>query len=280
MQLSQSTHRQSFIDILANDIRQTVNDESLSFHTAATRVLLEWLGYNLEDVNFIDGYDRGVDAWLTTESGIDIFQFKTHEPNTIGTPDLSLFNGEGIRDLERAKILLLQERASNVSNKKLKRLLHEWDSAIRNHRLENSPIAMSITLNLIVLGDNLTEAAQAEFQSFQLSNSSTQFVDDIPVQFHSVFHTVNDIIDARWREENRSWTDLKGRKHERITLHPWNEGDSISDNANAVFYCLAIDLVNTNEFMKKRSLKKPWAIGVSENQGLFEFIKACVLGYL
>jgi hypothetical protein len=243
MQLSQSTHRQSFIDILANDIRQTVNDESLSFHTAATRVLLEWLGYNLEDVNFIDGYDRGVDAWLTTESGIDIFQFKTHEPNTIGTPDLSLFNGEGIRDLERAKILLLQERASNVSNKKLKRLLHEWDSAIRNHRLENSPIAMSITLNLIVLGDNLTEAAQAEFQSFQLSNSSTQFVDDIPVQFHSVFHTVNDIIDARWREENRSWTDLKGRKHERITLHPWNEGDSISDNANAVFYCLAIDLV-------------------------------------
>lgn len=104
MQLSQSTHRQSFIDILANDIRQKANDESLAFHTASTRVLLQWLGYNLEDVNFVDVQDRGIDAWQQTEAGIDIFQFKTHETTAIGVLDLSPFDGQGIRDLERAKI--------------------------------------------------------------------------------------------------------------------------------------------------------------------------------
>lgn len=43
VQLSQSTHRQSFITILAADIRQKAIDENLSFQIAATRVLVEWL---------------------------------------------------------------------------------------------------------------------------------------------------------------------------------------------------------------------------------------------
>ncbi len=37
------------------------------------------------------------------------------------------------------------------------------------------------------------------------------------------------------------------------------------------------DVQNTNDFMKKRSLKTNWAIGVLEGQGLFEFIRSCVL---
>ncbi len=77
--LSQSTHRQSFVDKLTEDIREQASSESLTFHTSATRVLLQWLRYELDDVTFIDGSDRGIDAWLVTDSGIDIFQFKTHE---------------------------------------------------------------------------------------------------------------------------------------------------------------------------------------------------------
>ena len=34
---------------------------------------------------------------------------------------------------------------------------------------------------------------------------------------------------------------------------------------------------NTNDFMKKRSLKKPWAVGVSDGQGLFEFVRSCII---
>lgn len=78
---------------------------------------------------------------------------------------------------------------------------------------------------------------------FQASNETILQVDDVPVQFHAVLYTINQIIDGKWRETNRRWVDLQGRKYESITLHPHNEG-SISDNANAVFYCSAIDLVS------------------------------------
>ncbi len=74
MQLSQSTHRQSLIDILAEDIRSEATNESLSVPTAATRVLLQWLGYEVDDMKFIDGRDRGVDAWLATDSGTHVTQ--------------------------------------------------------------------------------------------------------------------------------------------------------------------------------------------------------------
>jgi hypothetical protein len=35
-------------------------------------------------------------------------------------------------------------------------------------------------------------------------------------------------------------------------------------------------VIDTNEYMKKRSLRKPWAIGVAEGQGLFDFVKSCI----
>src|SRR5713101_3640847 len=152
MQLSESTHRQTFIDSLAEAIRQKANDDSLAFHTAATRVLLRWLGYELDDENFIDARDRGIDAWLDTESGIDIFQVKTHEADGTGILNLSPFDGQGVHDLERAKIFLMHERDGNVQNKKLKYLLRQWYSAISSRRLEGSSIAMPVTLHLVILG--------------------------------------------------------------------------------------------------------------------------------
>ena len=36
------------------------------------------------------------------------------------------------------------------------------------------------------------------------------------------------------------------------------------------------DIQSTNDFMKKRSLKKTWAVGVAEGQGLFEFVRSCI----
>jgi len=41
--LSQTTHRQSYVNKLTEDIRKNVSSENLPFHTAATRVLLQWL---------------------------------------------------------------------------------------------------------------------------------------------------------------------------------------------------------------------------------------------
>ncbi len=220
----------------------------MSFHAAAAHVLVQWLGYELDDVNFVDDGERGIDAWLATESGIDIFQIKTHELGVAGDLNLSTFDGQGAHDLERAKNFLLHERDTNIQNKKLKQLIYQWDSAIRSHKLEGSTIAMPVTLHLVILGEQLTTQAYEKFHSLQATNEKMLLVDEVPVQFHAVLYTVNQIIDGKWREKNRNWIDLKGRKHESITLRPWNEG-SINDNANAIFYCSAIDLVRAYELL-------------------------------
>jgi ribosome biogenesis SPOUT family RNA methylase Rps3 len=85
MQPSKSTHRQSLIGMVAHDIRQKVQEESLPFHVAATRVLIQWLGYDLDDINFIDDPEINIDAWLNVETGLDIFLSKVRDPNAIGT---------------------------------------------------------------------------------------------------------------------------------------------------------------------------------------------------
>jgi hypothetical protein len=246
MGFAQSSHRQTFIDILADDIRTASSDQSFPFHTAATRVILQWLGYELDDVMFIDSQDRGVDAWLVTESGIDIFQIKTHDLDPNGLLNLSPFNGHGVRDLDRAKHLLLHERESNITSKALKVLLQRWASAIRNHKYAGTTTAMPVTLHLVVLGDGLTREAHAELQAFQASNAAVIEDDGVPIQFHAALRTIDDIIEGRWRERNREWVDLRGRRYDQIQLRPWKEG-AISDDANAIFYCLAIDLVNAYE---------------------------------
>src|SRR5437867_4287121 len=117
MQISESTHRQTLIDILVENISTKATDESLTFPIAATRILIEWLGYESEDVEFIDQQDIGIDAWIATESGFDIFQVKTHELGAEGVPDLSAFSGEGVQDLGRARNFLLTEREMNIQSK-------------------------------------------------------------------------------------------------------------------------------------------------------------------
>ena len=232
--------------LLAEAIRLRSTEESLSFPNATARVVLDWLGHNLEDLTYIDSQDRGVDAWQWIGAGFDIFQFKTHEVNANLTIDTRPFDGSGVRDLERAKNLFLYERDTNVSQKGLKQLLHSRDSALRSHKLEGSTEAIPVTLHLVVLGEGLTAQAQAEYKAFQSSHGSSIHIDDTPVRILSVLHTIDDVIDGKWREQNRGWFDAKGNRHEKISLRPGNEG-AISDNANAVFYCKAIDLVQAYE---------------------------------
>ncbi len=160
--------------------------------------------------------------------------------------NLGAFDGQGVHDLERAKTFLLHERAINVQSKKLKQLLQQRDSALRTHQYEDGSIELPVTLHLIILGDKLTPQAFAEFQAFQLSNTTTISVDGVPVQFHAGLHTIDQIIDEKWREENRDWFDNQKRRYDRISLCPGNEG-YINDNANAIFYCAAIDLVKAYE---------------------------------
>lgn len=243
MQLSQSTHRQTFIDILAEEIRRKAAAESMSMPVAASRVVLSWLDYDLDDLTLIDSQDRGIDAWLATGEGFEIFQIKTHESDASNNLDLSPFNGKGIGDLARARDFFVAERDTNVTSKSLKQLLYQRDTALRNHKLQNNTLHLSVTLHLVILGDRLTEQANAELEAFKATIARDVKIDDVPVQFHAVLHTIDDIVNKKWRENNRKWVDSSGRVYEKIRLNPGPEG-AINDHANAIFYCKAIDLVN------------------------------------
>src|SRR5262245_54567802 len=113
MYISKSLHGQTFITILGEKIREKEIEESLSFGNAAVRILIQWLGYDPDDVIFIDGSDRGIDAWVANDTSIEIFQVKTHEPVIEGILELGKFDGQGVSDLARAKNFLLHERTIN-----------------------------------------------------------------------------------------------------------------------------------------------------------------------
>ncbi len=248
MLVSQSTHRQTLLDALTEGIQTRAGDDSMPFSTAATRVLLEWLGYELEDDAFIDGSDRGIDAWVATETGFDIFQVKTHQPDLTGSFYLTPFDGTGVRDLQRARTFLLQERAENVQNKKLKALLYRWDSTIHSRSLAPDSTAIPVTLHLVILGRELSAPAEAEFQALRAELSCGSSINGVQVQFHAVLHTVDQVLNARWREDNRQWIDRSGRKNDRITLRSVAP-DAICDNKGAVFYCSAKDLVEAYDML-------------------------------
>lgn len=101
------THRQNYIDILRNDIIYKAEELKLSYANSATRVIIEWLGYQIDNMNFIDNKDSGIDAWCITERGLDIFQIKTHDFTPEGYINLDKFDNEGVNDITRVKNLLV-----------------------------------------------------------------------------------------------------------------------------------------------------------------------------
>jgi hypothetical protein len=247
MKLSESTHRQSFIDQFREDIQNKSYDLNLTFADAAVRSVLEWLDYEADEDCCIDSGDRGIDGWVFTQStdpGLDIFQVKTHKLNPDGTLCLNPFDGSGVNDLQRAKNFLSHEDISNVQNTKLQSLLRRWNSVIHDRKQRENDTPMQVTLNLVIIGEQLTTQAQQEFDTFSASNRPLVTLENgVTIQFHTVLYTIDDIIDRMWRETNREWKDLHGQKKEHIELTPLNDS-YINDSKNAVFYCKAIDLVN------------------------------------
>lgn len=247
MKLSDSTHRQNFIDEFSNNIESKSEDTNLTFADAAVRVALDWLGYDADDDSCIDSADRGIDAWFFSESvdpGLDIFQVKTHKPGPNGQLCLDAFDVAGINDLRRAKDFLLHHDDSDTRNSKLQVLIKQWKNVTHERKTKETETPMQVTLNLVIVGEALTAQAQQEFDAFSRSNIQVVTLPiGVAVQFHAVLYTIDHILDRRWREKNNEWRDLSGQKKDQIELTPLND-QFISDNKNAIFYCKAIDLVN------------------------------------
>ena len=242
-------HRQNYIDDLRNAIIEKTEDEKLAFHTAATRVLLSWLGYQIEgkDLIFIDNKDSGIDAWKLTDAGMELFQIKTHDLTSDELICLDPFDNEGVNDLTRAKKLLCFSEISKTVSNDIKDLLGRWSYMLQQRKAQEIDTAALVTLNLIILGNNLTLPAKEEFERLRESVKELVKIQEVEVQFDAVLYTIDSIIRRHWQEDNSEWRDMLGNKKTSITLRPLKEGPWINDNKNSIFYCLAIDLVKAYE---------------------------------
>jgi hypothetical protein len=236
-----SSHRQSYISDLLIRIDKKAKENDLTFANATVRVVLESLGYT-DSVTYIDGHDRGIDAWVATDAGIEIFQVKTHEVYDGVVLDDKPFDNAGVKDLHIARSFLLTAQPTEVKVKRLRELLFHRDAMLHAKTYEENPAELPITLHLIILGDALTTEAKAAFESLQVSLLHPEMIGNLSVQFRAVIHTIDSIIDVLWKQDNTEWIDRSNQKRDYIILRPSND-KYMSENQNAIFYCKAIDLV-------------------------------------
>ncbi|GAB6180334.1 hypothetical protein JCM14036_16530 [Desulfotomaculum defluvii] len=239
----ESNLRTNFVSAVLDELN---NPDINTIEQAFNRVVAKWLGYELEESMFVDGAgDRGIDFWFASTTAFDIFQIKTHNLTEIGEISKELFGHEGVSDLVRVKNFLIHGSDMLIKNKKLKYFRQRWDHAVSSRKLsleEISPI--TVNLYLILVGEGLTVAAKDEFDGFSKSITVPTNFNEVPIQFTVKLITVKDIITEKWRKENRDWVNIEGHKKDWMELHP-DKGEWLKGTNSAVFYCPAIDLVNS-----------------------------------
>jgi hypothetical protein len=242
-------HKDNLISNFISEVSDDINESNRRIDRAFTRVTSRWLGYDLEDEFFVDGAgDRGLDFWYPTGSGFDLFQVKSQEemdPNKIKE---GKFDVSGVLDLGRIKTFLTDSEGIQENNSKLAKFKERWNHTVSSKSLaqkeqedELSPI--NVHLGLIIIGNSLTKQALDEFEAFKRSISSDiEIQKNVKINFRASLININDIIEARWREENREWRNIDGKKQNWIELRPEN-GQNLNNSKSALFYCPAIDLV-------------------------------------
>src|SRR5579863_9091303 len=103
------SNRQTYLDALSADIREFAAKEGISTAFAAERAIAHRLGYDVDDIDFVDGAgDRGIDFWFASEVSLSIYQVKTHDIEEKGVIDFDTpFDNEGVNDLTRAYHFIL-----------------------------------------------------------------------------------------------------------------------------------------------------------------------------
>jgi hypothetical protein len=236
---------------LASDIREEDAKSEFGIPFAAERVIAAKLGYDSEDIDFVDGAgDRGIDFWYSSEGGLYFYQVKTHDLNDDGSINYKKkFDSEGVKDLMRIQHFLLNDDILSEEHR-LAKVKETFNRLIRNHKSQEIENPLHIYLILIILGESLTDEAFEELAHFEASlEVITQFW-ETPVEFHVAFQNIKDILASEWRQANDEWKDVDGKKRDTIRLTPLRQSDRrdyLNDNKSAIFYCKAIDLVHSYE---------------------------------
>lgn len=240
--MSRNPHFANSLSALESAARLKSDELGLPLSTVFTRVVAEWLGYDLEAISFLDSKDRGIDFWFETDSGFDIFQVKTHD-HPDGKIDLGKpFDNEGVLDLHRVEKYLLAPSPREPTDA-LRGFRHKWEHAISSKRAEKSAEPIVVNLGLVILGSALTQGADGEWKAFLQSCHPLKKYHDVNIRLTPVLYTVDELIEAHWRVDNRDWKDNAGKNKDFIELRPENPEQILINNNTAVFYCKAIDLV-------------------------------------
>jgi hypothetical protein len=241
--MSLTAHNKNLLHVLSSEIREVMDASGIPLDKAFSRVAAEWLGYQLEDEQFVDGAnDKGIDFWFQSDEGFDIFQAKTHLFDRSEDLILDSFDKEGIMDLQRAKNFLLNA-PTELKNQQLKFFSYRWDHAIESRRGTSDGEPLKVNLGLVLLGDGLTPGAQQDFDSFEKSLEKTLVFYGVTIEFNVALYTVETLLERKWREDNRTWKDISGTKKNTVDLHPESPTDILGKSNAAVFYCRCHDLV-------------------------------------
>ena len=241
--------RQTLLTALVNDINQVAVNNDLPFPQAAQYIIAQRLGYDLDDVEFVDGSgDRGIDFWYASSGGIYVYQVKTHELNESGHIDEIIpFDNSGVQDLVRAYTFMTSDERPDKEHR-LSPLLDKLEALVRNHKSNETTTPVQVNFSLIVLGEGLTDQALDELAAFEDTLQRGWSFRGIPVAFHVEYKTIDDLLKEAWREENFDWIDVNEQNRDYILLSPLRqagqgERDYLNDNKSAIFYCKAIDLI-------------------------------------
>ena len=247
--MSTSFARQTLLTALVNDINQVAVNKDLPFPQAAQYIIAQRLGYDLDDVEFVDGSgDRGIDFWYASSGGIYVYQVKTHELNESGHIDEIIpFDNSGVQDLVRAYTFMTSDERPDKEHR-LSPLLDKLEALVRNHKSNEPTTPVQVNFSLIVLGEGLTDQALDELAAFEDTLQRGWSFRGIPVAFHVEYKTIDDLLKEAWREENFDWIDVNEQNRDYILLSPLRqagqgERDYLNDNKSAIFYCKAIDLI-------------------------------------
>lgn len=242
-----------FYDNLQNEYIKNIlslsDDSGLVFEQSLVRITAEWMGYNLNEENFVDGAgDRGIDFWYASDTSFDIFQVKCHElDDNNKIPNLN-FDSKGVNDLTRIKSYLISSDGGPDKNTKLRKLKERWTYVSQTLAMDtskdNEERIINARLCLIVIGPGLTEQANAELEALKKEcEEPILLFGNTYVQFKVFLYTLQDIIEIKWRERNQDWKDINGKKQDSIELHPEDIEKCLDGSKSAVFYCRLIDLV-------------------------------------
>lgn len=245
-------HRQNLLETLLADLHIRLETVA-TYPQAFVRLAANWLGYSEldEERHFVDGAgDRGIDFWYASDASFEIFQVKSHDLGMSSQISTHRFSSQGVQDIQRAINYLTDENATTSNNSKLKELRKEWEYTISSRRMADVEIPFQVGANLILFGDGLTGPAQQELDSLIAAQKGPITYKDVLIEFHIRLYTIDDVIMARWRGDNREWKDKNGQRRNTIQLTPREQTGGpqwIPGRHNAVFYCRASDLVQAFE---------------------------------